>query len=103
MFLKKLICLIGLFIYTSTRPFGKEVLDYLEKDALTFETYRKDYLHIACKLTIYSKLKYMWEKEELDQYLNKTDDKASYLRQVREEMMKTCAEKISSINVFIKK
>jgi hypothetical protein len=94
------IVLLFLFKYLYSMPLGREVLEYLEKDVITFNTYRKDYLELSCKLTIYSKLKYMWEIEELDKYLNKTTlSPRDYINRVREEMMKKCMADISNINV----
>jgi hypothetical protein len=100
MYINKLV-ILTILGYIISKPLGRDVLDYLEKDVITFETYRNDFLYLSCKLTIYSKLKYMWETEELDKYLNQTTlVKKDYINKVREEMMKTCMGKISSINVF---
>jgi hypothetical protein len=94
------IALLLVVNYITSRPLGREVLEYLDKDVITFETYRLQYLELSCRLTIYSKLKYMWEIEALDKYLNQTTlTPREYLGNVREEMMKKCMANISSINV----
>ena len=96
MFRLIIVSLVGLIL---SKPLGKDVLDYLTEDMITFNTYRKDFLQLTCKLTIYSKMKYMWESEELDKYLNRTTNVIDYVQAVKDEMYKVCMSKVSSINV----
>ena len=83
-----------------TKPLTKEVLDYLKKDINTFNTYRTDLLKTTCNLIVYSKIKYMWEKEEIDKYLEKAKDKLGFLKALREKMYEKCHKDQSSINVL---
>jgi hypothetical protein len=83
-----------------TKPLTKDVLEYLSKDIHTFKTYRNDLLKTTCNLTVYSKIKYMWEKELIDKYLEKAKDKLGFVKALRHKMYEMCLSNQSSINVI---
>jgi hypothetical protein len=97
--MRLIIGFIMLFINV-TKPLTKDVLEYLNKDLITFDTYRTDLLKTACKLTVYSKIKFMWEKETLDKYLNKTEKVREFVLELKNSMMEKCLKEQSSINVI---
>lgn len=96
-----LLLLLSIIAITNAKPLTKEVLDYLKKDINTFDTYRTDLLKTTCNLTVYSKLKYMWEKELIDKYLEKAKDKVGFVKALRAKMFEKCSQEQSSINVFL--
>ena len=98
--MRSIIVFIITLFYIFTKPITKDVLDYLNKDLITFDTYRKDLLKTACRLTVYSKIKYMWEKEILDQYLNKTQRVKDFVLELKRNMLEKCDKEQSSINVI---
>jgi hypothetical protein len=83
-----------------SKPLTKEVLEYLNKDIITFNTYRKDLLKTTCNLIVYSKIKYMWENETIDKYLEKAKDKVGFVKAIKEKMFEKCSKEQSSINVI---
>ncbi len=92
MFLKLTLgCLI--LCLTICKPLTKEVLDYLDKDKETFATYKDNYKILACKLITYSKLKYLYDIETIDKYLNQTDDKMGFLNLAQSKMIDMCVDK----------
>jgi hypothetical protein len=96
----KLVLFLLAVVNILSKPLTKEVLEYLNKDIITFNTYRKDLLKTSCNLIVYSKIKFMWEKEEIDKYLEKAKDKVGFIKALKEKMLETCSKEQSSINVI---
>src|SRR4051794_41070474 len=96
---------ISLSIFISNidnKPLSPEVVTYLSSDMETFIDYRARYKYLNCKLLTYSRIKYFYEKEEIDQYVNKTRNRSGYLDYLRSSMFEHCMKAYKANNmVFI--
>jgi hypothetical protein len=81
-----------IIIFIKCKPLSKNVLDYLEQDEETFKDYRNHFQFLSCKLMTYSKMKYLYENEMIDQYVNKTKRKGEFVDLLRERIMDYCAK-----------
>src|SRR5690349_5108259 len=79
-----------LVIFADTKPLTPQVLEYLDVDISTFWDYRPKYKSLSCKLMVFSKIKYMYEKYIIDQYVNQTEHKREYLDLLHEKMYNFC-------------
>lgn len=96
-----LIIILNFFILMNCEPLTKEVLDYLEKDEETFRSYKTNYKHLACKVLTYSRIKYLYEKEEIDKYINQTQNRRGFLDYLQESIFNMCTDKYSDLNMVI--
>lgn len=99
--LKSCLLLALLVIEIFTKPLTPKILDLLDKDQLAFENFRGQYRYLSCKLLIYSKLKYMFEKEIIDQFVKETPKKREFMDVLYDEMLKKCNNKIQDNTVLI--
>jgi hypothetical protein len=74
----------------NSKPLSPEVISYLSKDMETFFDYRVQYKYLNCKLLTYSRIKLFYEKETIDQYVNKTQNRGAFLDYLRDTMFKFC-------------
>jgi hypothetical protein len=88
--LKTCLILTLFVIQIITRPLSPKILDLLDRDQLAFENFRGQYRYLSCKLLIYSKLKYMFEKEIIDQFIKETSKKKEFMDVLYDEMLKKC-------------
>lgn len=98
--IKLLVILINFLYQIITKPLSPKVLDLLDKDQLAFENFRGKYRYLSCKLIIYSKLKYMFETEIIDQFMNQTPKKKEFIDTLYDEMLKKCNNKMTDNSVF---
>lgn len=99
----KICAILALFaIETLTKALSPKIMDLLDKDQLAFENFRGQYRYLSCKLLIYSKLKYMFEKEIIDQFVKETPKKKEFMDVLYDEMLKKCNNRIqdNSVNIF---
>lgn len=99
--LKSCLILTLIVIEIITKPLTPKILDLLDKDQLAFENFRGQYRYLSCKLLIYSKLKYMFEKEIIDQFIKETPKKREFMDVLYDEMLKKCNNKIQDNTVII--
>ena len=97
--LKFIFFLIISLVKILTLPLDKKTLELLKKDQLTMDNYRGQYRYLSCKLLIYSKLKYMFEKEKIDTFANQTENKKDFIEIYYQEMLKKCNGKIVDTDV----
>jgi hypothetical protein len=76
-----------------TKPLTPKILELLDKDILAYENFRGQYRYLSCKLLIYSKLKYMFEKEIIDEYIAQTPKKKEFVDVLYEEILKKCNQR----------
>jgi hypothetical protein len=94
-----ILSILVLLIYINSRPLSQNVIEYLEKDEDTFVNYRKDYKFLSCKLMTYSRMKYLYEKEFIDEHVNKTNNREGFLDSLRERIMNFCLDIYKDMNV----
>lgn len=92
---------LNCFIFLNCEPLTKEVLEYLEKDEETFKSYKANYKNLACKVLTYSRIKYLYEKEEIDKYINQTQNRRGFVDYLQESIFNTCTDKYSDLNMVI--
>jgi hypothetical protein len=80
-------------------PLTSQVLEYLDKDKETFLEYRSQYKFLACKVLTYSRMKYLFEKETIDGYLNQTINKRGFLDYMQENILNYCTGIYSDSNM----
>jgi len=95
------ILLLTLVIEHLSKPLSPKILELLDKDHFAFENFRVQYRYLSCKLMIYSKLKYMFELEIIDQFMKETPKKREFVDALYDEMLKKCNNKYSDNDVFI--
>lgn len=99
---KSCLLLTILVIDILSKPLSPKILDLLDKDQLAFENFRGQYRYLSCKLLIYSKLKYMFEKEIIDQFIKETPNKREFMDVLYDEMLKKCNHRIQDNTVILK-
>ena len=97
--IKLLIILCFQIINFLTKPLSKKILDLLDKDQFAFENFRPRYRYLSCKLIIYSKMKYMYESEIIDQFMKETPKKREFVETLYDEMLKQCNKEMTDNSV----
>src|SRR5690349_4698838 len=98
------ISLAALISNINCKPLSPEVASYLAKDMETFFDYRTRYKYLCCKLLAYSRIKLFYEKEEIDQYVNKTKNRGAFLDYTREKIFTHCMKVYKDnnmVNLFL--
>jgi predicted nucleotidyltransferase len=93
------IIILNFLIFINCEPLTKEVLEYLEKDEETFKNYKANYKLLACKVLTYSRIKYLYEKEEIDKYINQTKNRRGFMDYMQERIFNLCKDNYSDLNM----
>lgn len=96
---KFIIILITLIVKLLAKPLTPKILELLDKDQLAFENFRGQYRYLSCKLLIYSKLKYMFEAEIIDEIMKETPKKREFIDVLYDEMLKKCNNRLTDNSV----
>jgi len=94
------IVLMTLIFELLAKPLSPKIIELLDKDQLAFENFRGQYRYLSCKLLIYSKLKYMFEKEIIDQFVKETPKKKEFMDVLYDEMLKKCNQRNTDNSVI---
>jgi hypothetical protein len=90
-------------ILITAKPLTPMVLDYLGSDEETFSSFREKYKYLSCKLMTYSKIKLYYESEMIDQFMNQTSDKGSFLDYLQESTLSHCLNTYTESNMVKRK
>ncbi len=88
-----LLLLFSLFSLYSFKPLNKETLNILKADQLIFDSFYQRLRGLSCKLIAYSKIKTLYDSEEIDKYLNQTRYKRTFLNSLNDHLLELCLEK----------
>jgi len=77
-----------------SKPLTKDTIEYLKADQDIFDTFHHRLRMLGCKLGSYSKIKDLYDREIIDQYLNKTRYKRTFLNALEAHFRQLCEEKI---------
>lgn len=86
-----MILLVSLSI---SKPLTKETIDYLKADQEVLDIFHHNLRQMSCKLIAYSKIKSLYDSEEIDSYLNKTRYKRSFLNAFYDDLWSRCNKNI---------
>ena len=95
--IKQLILLLSISLtslisqYSST-DLTKEIIDSLNNDHLRMKGFKENFRRMSCKLLVVSKIRALYETEELDKYTNRTtpESRPKYVDKLREEYYDAC-------------
>lgn len=77
-----------------SKPLTKDTIEYLKADQHIFDTFHYRLRILSCKLGSYSKIKDLYDREIIDQYLNKTRYKRTFLNALETHFRELCEAKI---------
>jgi hypothetical protein len=86
--------LLFLISFILTKPLSLETLDYLRADQQIFDEFHHRLRMLGCKSGAYSKIKSLYDSEEIDSYLNQTRYKRSFLNALESDLRVRC-EKVT--------
>ncbi len=75
-----------------TTDLTKEIIDSLNNDHLRMKGFKENFRRMSCKLLVVSKIRALYETEELDKYTNRTtpESRPKYVDKLREEYYDAC-------------
>ena len=91
--------LIAIINYICSKPLTQDVLDYLKTDQVTFSTYKLEYKLLCCKLITYGRMKYYYEMEEIDPFMNQTENKREFLDFLQKTLYDNCVNLYTDFNL----
>ena len=86
------IVIICLILNSLSMDLSSEILETLNNDHLRMKGFKENYRRMSCKLLVTSRLRAMYETEELDHYTNKTTPEArpKFLDRYRNDLLEHC-------------
>lgn len=91
--------------YSNSTELGKDILETLNKDSDHMKNFKENYRRMSCKLLVTSKLRAMFETEELDKYTNRTTPEArpQFLDRLKEEYLNSCLSTYKEDKIIFEK
>lgn len=96
--MKILLFFLWIVPFILTEHLSQKVLDLLQIDTATLETYREDHLFLTCKLLTLSNVRYYYEEKMIDTYIRNVTNRLDFLKGLEEKMMNMCIKENSSTN-----
>jgi len=88
--------ILSLVLIVFSKPLTKETIAYLKDDQNIMDGFHYRLRMLSCKLFSYSKIKSLYDNEEIDKYLNQTRYKRTFLNSLELHLRDKCETRVNT-------
>jgi hypothetical protein len=88
---------------SAAKPLNKETLEVLKNDQEIFNRFQLNLTELSCKLAAYQQVKFYYDNEVIDSFLNQTRYKRSFLNLLYNELKSTCDKTSTNDKLVLEK